>query len=158
MGVFDSKQPNKNEITTNIMATLVRYNNFPTFFNPFYGRPVINRYQNTTPNVPAVNVKETETAFHLELAAPGLKKEDLKVNVANNMLTIGYKSEEKTEENTEKFTRQEFGFTSFERSFKLPKTVNADEIKAAYTDGILTVELPKVEVKEEKAVKEIAIA
>ncbi len=140
------------------MATLVRYNNFPTFFNPFVNRPVINRYQNTTPNVPAVNVKETETAFHLELAAPGLKKEDLKVNVANNTLTIGYKSEEKSEETAEKFTRQEFGFTSFERSFRLPKTVNAEAINAAYTDGILTVELPKVEVKEEKAFKEITIA
>lgn len=153
--MFDRKQPlklNKN------MATLVRYNNFPTFFNPFYGRPVINRYQNTTPNVPAVNVKETETAFLLELAAPGLKKEDLKINVENNKLTIGYQSEVKTEETAEKFTRQEFGVTSFERSFRLPKTVNADAIKAAYTNGILTVELPKVEVKEEKLVKEIVIA
>lgn len=140
------------------MATLVRYNNFPTFFNTFANRPVINRYQNATPNVPAVNVKETETAFHLELAAPGLKKEDLTVNVANNTLTISYKSEEKSEETTEKFTRQEFGFSSFERSFRLPKTVNAEAINAAYTDGILTVELPKVEVKEEKAVKEITIA
>ncbi|MBN8821694.1 MULTISPECIES: Hsp20/alpha crystallin family protein [unclassified Spirosoma] len=140
------------------MATLVRYNNFPTFFNPFYNRPVINRFHNTTPNVPAVNVKETETEFVLELAAPGLKKEDLKINVEANKLTIGYQSEVKSEENTEKFTRQEFGFTSFERSFRLPKTVNADAIKAAYTDGILTVELPKIEVKEEKQVKEIAIA
>ncbi|GAB3801783.1 Hsp20/alpha crystallin family protein [Spirosoma humi] len=140
------------------MATLVRYNNFPTFFNPFYGRPVINRYQNTTPNVPAVNVKETETGFQLELAAPGLKKEDLKINVDNNKLTIAYQSEAKSEETTEKFTRQEFGFTSFERSFRLPKTVNADAIKAAYAAGILTVELPKVEVKEEKLVKEIVVA
>ncbi|WP_461076268.1 Hsp20/alpha crystallin family protein [Spirosoma flavus] len=138
------------------MATLVRYNNFPTFFNPFYSRPVINRYQATTTNVPAVNVKETETAFHLELAAPGLKKEDLKINVENNRLTIAYNTESKSEENTEKFTRQEFGFTSFERSFRLPKTVNADEIKAAYTDGILTLELPKVE--ETKLVKEITVA
>ncbi|AKD58346.1 Hsp20/alpha crystallin family protein [Spirosoma radiotolerans] len=140
------------------MATLVRYNNVPSFFNPFYGRPVINRYQNTTPNVPAVNVKETEAGFQLELAAPGLKKEDLKINVENNKLTISYQSEVKTEETTEKFTRQEFGFTSFERSFRLPKTVNADAIKASYTDGILTVELPKVEVKEEKLVKEIVVA
>jgi HSP20 family protein len=53
------------------MATLARYNQLPTFFNPFYSRPVINRYYNTTPNVPAVNVKETETAYILELAAPG---------------------------------------------------------------------------------------
>lgn len=153
--MFDNKQPTKTDKT---MATLVRYNNFPTFFNPFYGRPVINRYQNTTPNVPAVNVKETETGFQLELAAPGLKKEDLKINIENNTLTIGYKSEAKTEETAEKFTRQEFGFTSFERSFRLPKTVNADAIKADYTDGILTVELPKVEVKEEKLVKEIVVA
>lgn len=140
------------------MATLVRYNNFPAFVNPFYGRSVINRYQNTNPNVPAVNVKETETAFVLDLAAPGLKKEDLKINVENNKLTIAYQSEVKSEETTEKFTVQEFGFTSFERSFRLPKTVNADAIKAAYTDGILTVELPKIEVKEEKLVKEIAVA
>lgn len=140
------------------MATLVRYNNFPTFFNPFYGRPVINRYQNATPNVPAVNVKETEAAFLLELAAPGLKKEDLKINVENNKLTISYQSEAKAEETAEKFTRQEFGFSSFERSFRLSKTINADAIKAAYTDGILTVELPKVELKEEKLVKEIVVA
>ncbi|WP_020602587.1 Hsp20/alpha crystallin family protein [Spirosoma spitsbergense] len=140
------------------MATLARYNQLPTFFNPFYGRPVINRYYNTTPNVPAVNVKETETAFVLELAAPGLKKEDLKINVEKNNLTIGYQSEQKNEETTDKFTRQEFSFNSFERSFRLPKNVNADEIKAAYTDGILTVELPKIEAKEEKLVKEIAVA
>ncbi|GAB2557649.1 Hsp20/alpha crystallin family protein [Spirosoma aerophilum] len=140
------------------MATLVRYNNFPTFFNPFYNRPVVNRYYNPTPNVPAVNVKENETGFLLELAAPGLKKEDLKINVENNKLTIAYKSEVKTDETADKFTRHEFGFTSFERNFKLPKSVNADAIKAAYTDGILTVELPKVEVKEEKLVKEITVA
>ncbi|CCH54433.1 heat shock protein Hsp20 [Fibrisoma limi BUZ 3] len=148
------------------MATLVRYNNFPTLFdqafardfNRFFGRPVIARYQNVNSNVPAVNVKEDETAFHLELAAPGLKKEDVKVNVENNRLTIAYKHEEQTDETTEKFTRKEFGYTAFERSFRLPKNVNADQIQAAYTDGILKIDLPKVEVKDEKTVKEIAIA
>ena len=145
------KQPTK---IHNIMATLVRYNNFPTIF----GRPVINRYTNPSPNVPAVNVKESAAAFHLELAAPGLKKEDIKVNVENNTLTIGYQPAEKANETTEKFTRQEFGFTAFERSFRLPKSVNADGINASYTDGILTVELPKLEVNNEKSVKEIAVA
>ena len=140
------------------MATLVRYKSFPTFFNPFEGRPVINRYHNQNPNQPAVNVKETETAFVLELAAPGLKKEDFKISVANNTLTIGYQSEARKDETTEKFTRHEFGFTSFERSFRLPKTVNAEGIKAVYTDGILTVDLPKLEKQEEKLVKEIAVA
>jgi len=140
------------------MATLVRYNNIPSLFNPFYGRPVINRYDNPTPNVPAANVKETETAFVLELAAPGLNKQDVKINVENNKLTIAYNPEAKADQTTQNFTRQEFGVNAFERSFRLPKTVNANEIKAAYTDGILSVELPKIEVKEEKLVKEIAIA
>jgi HSP20 family protein len=103
-------------------------------------------------------VKETETAYILELAAPGLKKEDLKINVEKNTLVIGYQSEQKNEEKVDKFTRQEFSLNSFERSFRLPKNVNTDEIKAAYTDGILTVELPKIEAKEEKLVKEIAVA
>lgn len=143
------------------MSTLVRYNRMPSFFNPFnvaaeYGRPVISRYHNSLPSVPAVNVKETETAFELALAAPGLKKEDLNVRVLKNQLTISYKSENKTEENTEKFTRQEFSTSQFERSFRLPKNVDAEQIKASYTDGILTVELPKVEVKEAEA-KDIVI-
>lgn len=143
------------------MSTLVRYNRMPSFFNPFnvaaeYGRPVISRYHNSLPSVPAVNVKETETAFELALAAPGLKKEDLNVRVLKNQLTISYKSENKTEENTEKFTRQEFSTSQFERSFRLPKNVDAEQIKASYTDGILTVELPKVEVKETEA-KDIVI-
>jgi HSP20 family protein len=143
------------------MSTLVRYNRIPTFFNPFnmaadFGRPVVSRYQNNLPSVPAVNVKETETAFELALAAPGLKKEDLNVSVLKDQLTIAYKSENKTDENTEKFTRQEFSTSQFERSFRLPKNVDAEQIKATYTDGILTVELPKVAVKEAE-VKNIVI-
>lgn len=140
------------------MATLVRYNRIPAFVNPFYSRPVVSRFYNSQPNIPAVNVKESEGAFHIELAAPGLKKEELTIKVENNTLTIAYKPEAKTDESTPKFTWHEFGFNAFERSFRLPKSVNADQIKATYTDGILSVELPKVEVKEEKLVKEIAIA
>ena len=143
------------------MSTLVRYNRMPSFFNPFnvaaeYGRPVISRYQNSLPSVPAVNVKETEHAFELALAAPGLKKDELTVRVLKNQLTISYKSENKTDETTEKFTRQEFSTSQFERSFRLPKNVDAEQIKASYTDGILTVELPKVAVKEAEA-KDIVI-
>ena len=142
------------------MATLVRYNPFvnPFFGSRVYGRPVVNRFYNDNVNVPAVNVIETETAYQLELAAPGLKKEEVKVNVENNKLTIAYKNEQKAEETTDKYTRHEFGFSAFERSFRLPKNVNADQITATYTDGILTVELPKIKVKEEKLVKEITVA
>ncbi len=153
----DKQQPK----TVTVMSTLVRYNHLPSFVNPFnvaagFGRPVISRYQNSLPSVPAVNVKETEHAFELALAAPGLKKEDLNVRVLKNQLTISYKSENKTDETTEKFTRQEFSMSQFERSFQLPKNVDAEQIKASYTDGILRVELPKVEVKEAEA-KDIVI-
>jgi HSP20 family protein len=157
--VFDDEQTdeiNTKDKTHKTMATLVRYNRAP-FFNPFFGdfgynRPAIN----STATVP-VNVKETETAFHLEMAVPGLKKEDVKVNVDNNKLTVSYKNEQKSEETTDKYTRQEFSFNSFERSFRLPKTVNADQITASYNNGILALELPKHEVKE-PAAKEIVVA
>lgn len=145
------------------MATLVRYNPASAFFNPFvdsrvFGRPIINRYQNTAPGVPAANVRETEGAFQLALAAPGLNKQAVKISVENNTLTVAYQPEANADETAETFTRHEFGINAFERQFRLPKTVNADQITAAYTDGILTVTLPKVEVKEEKTVKEITIA
>ncbi|GAA4461638.1 hypothetical protein GCM10023189_37360 [Nibrella saemangeumensis] len=144
------------------MTTLVRYNTVPTLFdrmlalNSYYNRPAVNRgtgYAHT----PAVNVKEDEGAFHLEVAAPGLKKEDFKVNVHKNTLTISFKQEQATEEKTENYTRKEFGIQAFERSFRLPKNVNADQIQAAYVDGILKLDLPKVEVKEVQP-KEIAVA
>lgn len=140
------------------MATLIRYNRTPLFFNPFANRPVIARYAKTTANVPAVNVKENEAAYQLELAAPGLAKDVLTVKVEGNVLTIAYKPEVQADGTIDKYTRHEFGVNAFERGFRLPKTVNADQITAAYTNGILTVELPKVEVKEEKVIKEIAIA
>lgn len=135
------------------MATLVQYNR-PTFFNPQYARPVVSRFYNNRPNVPAVNVQETETGFSLALATPGLKKEDLKISIDNNVLTIGYQPE--ATETKPTFTHHEFGVDAFERSFRLPKTVDASQITAAYADGILTVQLPKVEVKNE--VKQISIA
>ena len=135
------------------MATLVQYNR-PTFFNPLYARPVVTRFQNNRPNVPAANVQENETGFALALATPGLKKEDLNIKVENTTLTISYQPE--ATEAKENFTRHEFGMSAFERSFQLPKTVDANAITAAYTDGILTVQLPKVEVKND--VKEISIS
>ncbi|AQG80297.1 Hsp20/alpha crystallin family protein [Spirosoma montaniterrae] len=143
------------------MATLVRYNPTPVFFDPFFGtrvvgRPVINRYRNTLTNQPAANVKETETAFHLALAVPGLKKDNLKISVENNTLTVAYQPEAQTAEKAGNSAHYEFGVQAFERRFRLPKTVNPDAITAAYTDGILALELPKVE--EQKVVKEITIA
>lgn len=137
------------------MTTVVRYPSlFNRQFNPFFG--VSDVAPRVTTAQPAVNVKEDETAFHIEVAVPGFKKEDFAINLLNNRLTISAKQEQK-EEKTEKFTRREFGYTAFERSFQLPKNVDVEQIQAAYTDGILKLDLPKVEVKQPEP-KQIAIA
>lgn len=139
------------------MNTLLSYNRIPALFGGFYGRPTVVRYEKPATTLGAVNVKETETAFELAVAAPGLKKEAFTVTVENNTLTIGYKDEPKADANAAVYTRQEFGFTAFERSFKLPKTVNTDQIQATYTDGILHLTLPKVEIPA-PVVKAIEVA
>jgi HSP20 family protein len=92
-----------------------------------------------------VNIKETDTSFGIELAAPGKKKEDFNIEIDHNVLTIS--SEEKTEkEETEgKYTRKEFSYSSFRRAFTLPETVNTENINATYENGVLHVALPKRE-------------
>lgn len=99
-----------------------------------------------------VNIKETENNFLVELMAPGLKKEDFNVELNNDLLTISSEVKtEKTEGEEGKFTRKEFNFSSFKRSFTLPETVNQEAITASYDNGILKLTLPK---KEEALPKE----
>lgn len=106
--------------------------------------------------VPAVNIAETENEFHIELAVPGMKKEDFKINLDKNVLSI---SAEKKAENTEegkRYSKKEYSYNSFVRSFTLPETVDHSKIEASYTDGILKLNVAK---KEEAKVqsREIAI-
>lgn len=105
---------------------------------------------------PAVNVKETEASFEVALAVPGLTKEDFKLAVEDDRLTISAKQETQSEDSNERFTRKEFNFQSFERSFLLPDNVNSEAISASYENGILKVELPKVEPEVIK--REIVVA
>ncbi|MFY7826716.1 MAG: Hsp20/alpha crystallin family protein [Flectobacillus sp.] len=107
-------------------------------------------------SIPAVNVKESETGFEIEVAAPGLKKENFKLSLHENRLTISAAQEQQQEEKTEKYTRQEFNYSQFQRTFTLPKNVDGEKIEATYTDGILHVGLPKKE-ELKPAVKEIAV-
>ncbi|WP_375445037.1 Hsp20/alpha crystallin family protein [uncultured Fibrella sp.] len=144
------------------MNTLARVNSMPTLFDTFFGpsysaRPYITRYTKPALSTPAVNVKDTEAAFLLEVAAPGAKKENFSLSVNQQVLTLSFKDEHNSEEKKDAYVRQEFNFQAFERSFRLPKTVNVEGIKATYTDGILTVELPKME-EQKPEVKQIEIA
>ncbi len=106
---------------------------------------------------PSVNVKNEEDCFFLEVAAPGLKKDDFKVEVDKGVLTISSETEKEESEENENFTRQEFSFSSFSRSFWLPEGVKDDDIKATYEDGILKLVIPKEEVTSEKEAKKIMI-
>ena len=100
---------------------------------------------------PSVNIREQEEEYHIELAAPGMEKPDFNVDVDHDLLTISVEKEQENTEEHEGYTRREFNYGSFKRSFNLPDTVDAEKIKATYNNGILQVVLPKkAEVKKAK--------
>ena len=107
---------------------------------------------------PKVNIKETTDAFILEMAVPGFNKSDFVIDLENETLSIS--TEIKTEESETKddYTRKEFGYASFKRSFILPDTVDGDKIEAAYTDGILSLTIPKREEAKPKPARSIEIS
>jgi HSP20 family protein len=109
-------------------------------------------------NVPSVNVEETSKEFVLEMAAPGMTRKDFKVEVDNGTLCISSEKEEEKKEKEKDYTRHEFSYSSFSRTFSLPDNVKDNSIEAKYDNGILRVTIPKKEVTPVKAAKEIAVA
>lgn len=107
--------------------------------------------------LPSVNVKESKEDYRLEVAAPGLDKNDFNLQIDNNILTISAEKEEKQEKKEEAYNRKEFSYTSFSRSFTLPDVVEHDKIEANYRDGILHICIPKKEEAKVKASKRIDI-
>lgn len=95
-----------------------------------------------TMNVPAVSITEQKDQYQLSLAAPGFKKEDFKIDVNGNMLTISSKKEENKEEKDKRFTRKEYSYFSFSRSFTLPEEINKEKIETKYEDGVLKISMP----------------
>jgi HSP20 family protein len=131
---------------------------FDDFFKPWnewFDRPALFERMMT---VPAVNVKENPDNYTVSLAVPGLKKEDFKIDMDGNMLTISCEKEENEEEKDEKYTRKEYNYFSFSRSFTLPEDVKQDAIDARYEDGVLNIKLPRLEeAKKITATKTIAV-
>lgn len=97
--------------------------------------------------IPAVNIQETEDNFMVAVAAPGKTKEDFKIELDNDVLTISSeeKKESETSEKNGRFTRKEFSYSTFKRAFSLPETVDNEKISASYTNGVLEINLPKRE-------------
>lgn len=141
---------------------LIRFNQHPvSMLNELmedFDRNLFSRQNGRQQMTPAVNIRENEEGFVLEMAAPGMQKSDFKINLDNNVLTLSAEKQEEKEENTERFSRREFNYGSFCRSFNLPKTINLDKIKADYKDGILLVSLPKREEAKVAVNRQIEVA
>jgi len=148
------------------MSLIRRENNLPTwsnFFNDFLNRDWYDwsnqNFSLTNTTIPSVNIKETVNEFEVEMAAPGMVKDDFKLELNNNVLTIS--SEKQSENHTEEgknITRREFSYQSFSRSFTLPAIVETDRITAKYENGILRVNIPKKEEAKPKPMKQITVS
>ncbi|MEL6846231.1 MAG: Hsp20/alpha crystallin family protein [Bacteroidota bacterium] len=130
-------------------------NFFKDDFMPRWGEFPVFRREMT---VPAVNISETETAFSVEVAAPGMKKNDFNIEVENGLLVISAETSESSEEKDDNYTRKEFSFSSFSRSFWLPEDVKEGDIKAKYDNGVLNITVPKTKASTKKAAKTIKIS
>ncbi len=132
------------------------YSEFTNFFENFEKnhQELINHSKG---DVPSVNIIENEKSFVIEFAAPGVKKEDFNINLDNQVLTVSREVKEEKEESKENYTRREFVYGSFSRSFTLPKSIMFDKIDADYNEGILVITLPKKK-EEAKLTREIKIS
>ncbi len=134
------------------------FNNFFDDFNTrdFFANP--ERMGKINCSVPSVNIKEQKEGFNLEFAAPGLKKEDFKIELKENRLIVSTSKQNEQKEEAENYTRKEFSFSSFSRSFILPETIDNSKIEAAYENRILNVSLPKKESAVVEKHREISIS
>ncbi len=122
----------------------------------FFGRDITDH---TQWSLPAVNVEEKPEAFEVTLAAPGMQRDDFKIEVRDGVLSVVSEKEDKHEEADKKgkYVRREFSYQSFSRTFTLPEAVNEDKIVAQYKDGILSVQLPKKEPTAVQATRQIEV-
>jgi HSP20 family protein len=145
------------------MALIRSSNRYPSVFDRFFDTDLFDwsnrNYSNTDTTLPAVNIKESSDDFEVEVAAPGFTKNDIRIELEHDLLTI---SSEKAIENETKegqiFSLREFSYQSFSRSFTLPNTADSENIGAKYENGILRIVIPKKEEARPKPARQIAIA
>ncbi len=138
-------------------------NYLPSFFDRFWNNELMDwghsNFSSTNTSLPAVNVKETDDDFIIELAAPGMDKKDFKINFKNNVLTISSEKKSENEDKNGNYARKEFSYQSFQRSFTVAENaVVGDKISAKYNNGILNITLPKREEVKPQPEREIKIS
>jgi HSP20 family protein len=135
----------------------------PSLLDDFFGRDWLDStmadWRTSGSTLPAVNVQETNDDYTIEVAAPGMKRDDFKIELDNNVLIISSKREDSHEEKDGNYTRREFSYQSFQRSLSFPQNgVKGDEITAKYVDGLLRITVPKTDDAKMKPAKQIAVA
>jgi HSP20 family protein len=143
------------------MANLAKSSGGPTrpFYQDFFDTDNFfnNSWLTGRSTYPAVNVAEKDNEYDIEMAAPGYHKEDFKIKVNDDVLTISAETKSENKEENKEYTRQEYSCSSFSRSFRLPDNVKDDQISAKYEDGMLKMCLPKTS-SPTKATKEIRVS
>ena len=133
-----------------MLPMITRRNYKPLTLSDFFNEDFFPAFNRNASSLPAVNIREDEKGFYLELAVPGMNKKDLRIEVKDDVLTISAEHKEEQQEDLEGYRRREFSYSSFCRSFYLPEDVNGEKIGANYKDGILSVEIPKLEEEKKK--------
>jgi HSP20 family protein len=141
-----------------MLPTIARRNFRPFYMGSIFDNDFFPVMSTNTNSMPAVNIKEDEKSFMLDLAVPGIDKKDLKIDINEDLLTISSETKNDSEENKDGYKRKEFSYTSFCRSFQIPENVNREKIEANYKDGILSVSLPKFEEEKNKISRQIKIS
>ena len=131
-------------------------------FDDFFSRELFNwgnnNYSSTLSTIPSVNIKENPQNFEVEVAAPGMEKQDFQITLEGNLLTISSSKKNQTEEKNDNYTRREFSYQAFQRSFELAKNVvDEDRIEAKYENGVLKLTIPKTEDAKKQAPRLIEI-
>ena len=135
--------------------------NFSNLLDDIFNRDLPSVFTsnfNTGITLPKVNIKETADAFIVEMAVPGLNKSDFHIDLDNQILSISTEKKEEKKHLKENYTRREFGYSSFKRTFNLPESINDEKINANYKDGILSILLPKKEEAKQKPSRTIKIS
>ena len=138
--------------------------NFPTWSNwidSFFNNDLPSVFTsnfNTGMTLPKVNIRETGDAYFVDMAVLGLKKSDFHIDLDNQVLSISTEMKEENAQREDNYTRREFGYSSFKRTFSLPESVDDGKIDAKYVDGILSIHLPKKEEAKQKPARTIKIS
>jgi HSP20 family protein len=144
--------------------SLVRFSNHqPSVFDRFFDNDLFDwsnrNYSSTNTTLPSVNIKESSEDFEVEVAAPGLAKNDFKIHLNRDLLTISSEKEIDNEtKDGQSFTQREFSYQSFSRSFSLPNTADSEKIAAKYENGILRITIPKKEEARPRPARQISIS